>query len=59
MVMVSKRLLKLYYRDSNKVMRALPGIEYAPNTKSIFIHRSVYTQTRKDDWDYLFQVKKK
>lgn len=49
--MASKRLLKMYIRDENKVFRAVEGIDYGK--KLIFLDKSVYTLSSIDDDDFL------
>lgn len=37
--------VKVYYRDSNKVMRVIPGVQYLPGSV-IILDESVYTLSR-------------
>jgi len=52
-------MVKLYYRDANKVFRAVEGIDISRESKFLYVRKSVYTQTRADGYDYMFQVKQK
>ena len=52
-----KRIVKLYYRDTNKVFRAIDGIEASSNL--IFIDTSVYTIASHLGDDSMIVLKKK
>ena len=47
--------IKLYYRDENKVMRAVKGIKILPNS-TISLDQSVYTLTSKAGNKYWMEM---
>ena len=57
--MTGRRPLKVYYRDENKVFRAIEGVRYSQ--RLLFIDKSVYTKAGfmaylDSDIDYVFEV---
>jgi hypothetical protein len=53
--------LKLYYRDKDKVMRAIPGIKILPGNilpAAIYLDQSVYTLTMKAGRRWWFDATK-
>ena len=54
---MSRRLLKMYIRDENKVFRAVEGLEFGENIT--IIDKSVYTIASTSDVDFIILNKKR
>jgi len=50
---MSRRLLKVYYRDENGVFRAIEGLQYGSSL--LFILAKVYTLEDEDEDFYVFK----